>query len=130
MIFFFNFNSQGWQAFITQVVNQLTVNLKRIKGLGVKKIAVCGLQPLGCLPPSTFASSFQQCNATQNDLVGFHNLLLQQAVAKLNNETKDTSLLIFDLYSAFMTVLNNKGGKLDYSLNPTKIYLFFVFFWS
>ncbi|OAY42883.1 GDSL esterase/lipase At5g03610 [Manihot esculenta] len=114
-----NGSAQGWQAFITQVVNQLTVNLKRIKGLGVKKIAVCGLQPLGCLPPSTFASSFQQCNATQNDLVGFHNLLLQQAVAKLNNETKDTSLLIFDLYSAFMTVLNNKGGDSKFE-NPLK----------
>lgn len=92
------------------MVNQLALNLRRIQGLGVKKLVVSGLQPLGCLPQSTFISSFQQCNGTQNSLVNFHNLLLQQTVAKLNNETKDSKIVILDLYGAFMTVLNNKGN--------------------
>ncbi|KAF2581789.1 hypothetical protein F2Q68_00000090 [Brassica cretica] len=47
-------------AFIKQVVDQTEVNLRRIHALGVKKVAVPLLQPLGCLPGITFASSFQR----------------------------------------------------------------------
>ncbi|KAF3441688.1 hypothetical protein FNV43_RR15603 [Rhamnella rubrinervis] len=107
-----NGSDQGFPAFITSVVNQLYLNLKRIQNLGVKKIAVTALQPLGCLPRMTANSSFQQCNANQNGLVNLHNVLLQQAVGKLNNETKDSSILILDLYSSFMTVFKNKGDRL------------------
>ncbi|CAK7327546.1 unnamed protein product [Dovyalis caffra] len=118
-----NGSAEGWKPFITQVVNQIVVNMKRIHGLGVKKVAVTTLQPLGCLPRSTFASSFQQCNGTENELVGFHNLLLQQAVVKLNNETKDSTFVILDLYKAFMSVLKNKGknpgsSKFENPLKP------------
>ncbi|KAG6596562.1 GDSL esterase/lipase, partial [Cucurbita argyrosperma subsp. sororia] len=108
-------SAQGWQPFITKVVNQLEVNLRRIHGLGVPKIVVTSLEPLGCLPSSTVASSFQQCNATENLLVNFHNLLLQQSVAKLNSEVKDASastFILLDLYSSFMAALNNKEDPL------------------
>jgi hypothetical protein len=83
--------------------------MKRIHGMGVNKVVVTALQPLGCLPRSTFTSSFQQCNGTENELVGFHNLLLQQAVTKLNNETKDSTFAILDLYKAFMAVFKIQG---------------------
>ncbi|KAG7017443.1 GDSL esterase/lipase [Cucurbita argyrosperma subsp. argyrosperma] len=108
-------SAQGWQPFITKVVNQLEVNLRRIHGVGVPKIVVTALEPLGCLPSSTVASSFQQCNATENQLVNFHNMLLQQSVAKLNSEVKDASastFILLDLYSSFMAALNNKGDHL------------------
>lgn len=88
------------------------LNVKRIQSLGVKKIAVTALQPLGCLPLNTASSSFQQCDGNQNGLVNLHNVLLQQAVGKLNNETKDSSILILDLYSSFMTVFKNQGNGL------------------
>ncbi|XP_022144802.1 GDSL esterase/lipase At5g03610-like [Momordica charantia] len=110
-----NGSAQGFQAFITKVVNQLEVNLRRIHGLGVPKIVVTALEPLGCLPSSTVASSFQQCNATENLLVNFHNLLLQQSVAKLNSELKNgtsSTFILLDLYSSFMAALNNKGDHL------------------
>ncbi|KAK2655174.1 hypothetical protein Ddye_008226 [Dipteronia dyeriana] len=61
------------------------LNLKRIEGLGQKKVAVTTLQPSGCLPSITVASSFQKCNGTLNSLANYHNLLLKQSVAKLNN---------------------------------------------
>lgn len=102
---------QEFPAFIKQVVDQTEVNLRRIHALGVKKIAVPSLQPLGCLPPFTFVSSFQRCNETQNALVNLHNNLLQQVVAKLNNETKQSTFIILDLYNAFLTVFKNKGAN-------------------
>lgn len=93
------------------MINQLSDNLKRVSDLGVKKIVVTALQPLGCLPGSTAEFSFQKCNGTQNLMVNFHNLLLQQAISKLNNETKN-SFIILDLYASFMSVFKNKGDHL------------------
>lgn len=88
----------------------MAVNLKRLHDLGARKIAVTTLQPLGCLPRMTILSSFQECNVTQNMAVSFHNLLLNQAVTKLKNETgRDSSYVFLDLYSSFTTVLQNKG---------------------
>lgn len=98
------------------MINQLASNLKRVHEMGVKKIVVTALEPIGCLPPYTSTSSFQQCNVTQNNAVNFHNLLLQQAVEKLNNESKDFSFHILDLYSSFTTVLKNKGDYLGIPL--------------
>ncbi|KAI6674120.1 hypothetical protein NL676_002026 [Syzygium grande] len=99
-----NGSFQDMPAFITKVVSQLAVNLKRVYALGVRKIAVAALQPLGCLPQYSYATSFQKCNDTVNTLVGFHNQLLKQAVDKLNNETSPSTFVIVDLYSAFTSV--------------------------
>ena len=89
------------------MVNQITTNLMRIHGLGVKKIAVTGIGPLGCLPLVTAPSSFRQCNDTFNTLITLHDTLLNQAVAKLNQEAKDHStFVVLDLYDTFMSILN------------------------
>ncbi|KAL0744040.1 hypothetical protein Bca4012_085553 [Brassica carinata] len=95
-------------GFIRQVVDQTEVNLRRIHKLGVKKIAIASLQPLGCLPSKTTSTSFKHCNASDNALVSLHNTLLHRAVAKLNNETKPSTFVILDLYNAFLTVIKNK----------------------
>ncbi|RVW48018.1 GDSL esterase/lipase [Vitis vinifera] len=89
---------------------------------GNEKVAVTSLEPLGCLPQTTVSSSFQECNGTQNTAVTFHNLLLSQAVTKLNNETKDSPFVILDLYASFMSVFENKADHLGSSKfeNPLK----------
>ncbi|XP_061340301.1 GDSL esterase/lipase At5g03610 isoform X2 [Gastrolobium bilobum] len=103
-----NGSAQGLPSFVASVVNQTTTNLIRAKGLGVKKIVVGGLPPLGCLPEITTTSSFQHCNTTFNALVLLHNNLLNQAVTRLNQETKDHSaFVILNLYDSFMSVLNH-----------------------
>lgn len=83
--------------------------MKRVNNLGAKRIAVTSLEPLGCLPQSTILNSFQQCNATYNIAVDFHNSLLQQAVEILNNETIGSTFMILDLFSSFNNVLERKG---------------------
>ncbi|KAF7147179.1 hypothetical protein RHSIM_Rhsim03G0079700 [Rhododendron simsii] len=76
--------------------------------MGVRKVAVAAIEPLGCLPQVTFVSSFQTCNETSNSLAILHNKLLQQAVAELNRECKDSgAFIILDLYDAFYSVLNH-----------------------
>lgn len=105
-----NGSTEGLPSFVASVVNQTVTNLVRIKGLGVKKIVVGALQPLGCLPQITASSSFQECNATSNALVVLHNTLLKQAVIKLNqenNKKEPSSFQILNLYDSFMSVLNH-----------------------
>ncbi|XP_018807740.1 GDSL esterase/lipase At5g03610-like isoform X1 [Juglans regia] len=106
-----NGSSQGLPSYITTVIKQVMINLKRIRGLGVKKVAVTTLEPVGCLPAITAVSSFQRCNETENLFVRSHNLLLHQAVAKLNNETKGSDFAVLDLYASFMSILKNKAGR-------------------
>ncbi|XP_014512888.1 GDSL esterase/lipase At5g03610 [Vigna radiata var. radiata] len=107
-----NGSIQGFPSFIASVINQTATNLLRIHSLGVKKIVVDGLQPLGCLPQSTASLSFQKCNSTFNDLVLLHNNLLNQAVTKLNQQTKNkTSFIVLDLYDSFLSVLNHPSSN-------------------
>lgn len=58
--------------------------------------------------------------------MSLHNQLLQQAVATLNNETKDSAIVLIDLYDSFMTVLKNKGDRLG---NFT-ILIFYLLHWQ
>ncbi|OIV97160.1 hypothetical protein TanjilG_28911 [Lupinus angustifolius] len=103
-----NGSIQGFPSFIASVVNQINTNLISIKKLGLKKIVVGGLEPLGCLPQITASSSFQQCNSTFNDLTVLHNKLLNKVVTKLNQESKGhTTYLILDLHDSVMSVLNH-----------------------
>ncbi|RDX76896.1 GDSL esterase/lipase, partial [Mucuna pruriens] len=100
-----NGSIEGFPSFIASVVNQTATNLVRIHRLGVRKIVVGGLQPLGCLPSLTGSSSFEQCNSTFNNLVVLHNNLLKQAVTKLNQ--RRNTFIVLDLYDSFMSVINN-----------------------
>ncbi|EEF37387.1 hypothetical protein RCOM_1085850 [Ricinus communis] len=93
--------------FTASLIKQLSTNLKRIHGLGVQKVAVTSLQPIGCLPELAASSSYQNCSESLNAASEFHNLILQQAVQKLNNESqKHVVYEILDLYSAFMSAFS------------------------
>ncbi|KAI3823498.1 hypothetical protein L1987_04936 [Smallanthus sonchifolius] len=116
-------SDQGLPSFISQVVNQMAKDLKLIHDTGVRRVLVTTLQPVGCLPRETVLSSYQQCNESRNSAATFHNQLLHQAVTTLNNNTKDSSFLILDIFSAFNTVLNTKrdttgNSKFDTPLKP------------
>ncbi|KAJ0616292.1 putative carboxylesterase [Helianthus annuus] len=101
-------SEQGLPSFISKVVNQMAIDLKLIHDTGVRRVLVTTLQPIGCLPTVTVTSSYQQCNESQNSAASFHNQLLQRAVTALNNNTKDSSFLILDMFSAFNTALKSK----------------------
>ena len=50
---------KGIFSFVGLVVNQTAVDIQRIHKLGVKKIAVTSLPPLGCVPEITISSSYK-----------------------------------------------------------------------
>ncbi|XP_019153027.1 PREDICTED: GDSL esterase/lipase At5g03610-like [Ipomoea nil] len=101
----------GLPAFTGRLMNQLVADLKRIRGLGAKRIAVTSLPPLGCVPRSTAEFSFKHCNATANLGATYHNSVLQKAVVELNKETKASSYVVLDLYTSFSDILLKKQGS-------------------
>lgn len=97
---------QDLPDFTKSIMSQLVLNLQRIHGLGVQKVGITAMPPLGCLPQMTATISHKNCTETGNSLAKFHNQMLQENIQKLNNETGAPVFVILDLYSAFMSALN------------------------
>lgn len=117
-----NNNVEEMGDFTKSILSQLELNLRRIHGLGVKKIGITSMEPIGCLPKMTIASSYENCSEEANSLSIFHNQMLHQVIDKLNNQTATPSFFIIDLYSAFITALNiqqNHPGNSNFE-NPLK----------
>ncbi|CAI9092999.1 OLC1v1028394C2 [Oldenlandia corymbosa var. corymbosa] len=106
--------------FIPKVVNELESCLRRISGLGIKRIAVGSVPPLGCLPVFTKLSGFQQCNSFVN-LMSEHNVLLNGTLSKLNDEIIATEFAVINLQAAFNTILSNKGDPNENLELPTPL---------
>ncbi|XVF24637.1 hypothetical protein REPUB_Repub13aG0144300 [Reevesia pubescens] len=111
---------QKLAAFTETIMIQLAVNLKRIQGLGVKRIAVTGIEPMGCLPQQAASSSYRNCSEVWNSGSKFHNQVLAQTLKKLNDNSKSPVFISLDLYSAFISALNKqtKPASGSSSMNP------------
>ncbi|KAF3440610.1 hypothetical protein FNV43_RR18894 [Rhamnella rubrinervis] len=106
-------NPKDLATFTELVVRQLVENLKRIKSLGVGKIAVNAMQPLGCLPQLTAYSSVNSCNENWNLLSSSHNQKLLQQMQKLNSQTNKDAVLVLDVYSAFLSAITKQMNRTD-----------------
>ncbi|KAJ8756341.1 hypothetical protein K2173_025153 [Erythroxylum novogranatense] len=108
-------------AFTKEVIKQLAKNLKRIRDLGVGKIVVLSIGPLGCLPEYTVKLSYQDCDKIFNSGSKFHNHLLRLAVDNLNKKSMKSDFIILDAYSTFMWAmdrLRHKAGNSSEYKNP------------
>ncbi|KAL5568916.1 hypothetical protein UlMin_025491 [Ulmus minor] len=84
------FNSlagNDYAAHIAKGANNMEVSLVELiisrpcLSMGVPKIDVTALEPLGCLPPFiTASSSFQNCSTTWNSVSHYQNQILQQKI--------------------------------------------------
>ncbi|RVW91007.1 GDSL esterase/lipase [Vitis vinifera] len=101
---------EGLPAFIVSVVNQLGSDLQRIHDLGVPRVAIMGIQPLGCLPQFTKEYSYEICNSTGNLVALFHNLLLTTMVEELKPESKFLVLHMYDAFISAMKKFENETG--------------------
>ncbi|PWA92287.1 Lipase, GDSL [Artemisia annua] len=106
------------------IVEQLVSNAKRIHELGVKKIGITAMQPIGCLPQFTVSTSYQNCSDSGNSVAEFHNQVLVESIRKLNNETDTALFVILDLYKAFSSVLNlQKNISADSPFSDSNIHV-------
>ncbi|XP_031094250.1 GDSL esterase/lipase At5g03610-like isoform X2 [Ipomoea triloba] len=101
--------------FVDSITKQLCLDLKRIHEMGIPKVAVTAMQPLGCLPFVAFSTgNYPNCDEHSNNITRFHNQMLKQRVDKLNDQTEGSPFVILDLYAAFTSAMNiqhNHPGK-------------------
>lgn len=89
-------------------MSQLGLDLRRIHSLGVRKIAVTAIEPMGCLPQLTAYSSYENCSESWNSISDFHNQVLRQTVQKLQSENAEAKFMILDLHEAFTSALKSR----------------------
>ncbi|XP_031499325.1 GDSL esterase/lipase At5g03610-like [Nymphaea colorata] len=112
-----NGTMQGLKGFVESVVNRTAANIQRIVQMGVRKVAVVALQPVGCLPTNTLRTSYTACDDASNRYVGFHNAALRAAVDAINARLgRPSQVAILDLYGAFLSAL--QGSKFKDPLKP------------
>ncbi|XP_034703268.1 GDSL esterase/lipase At5g03610-like isoform X2 [Vitis riparia] len=106
-----NGTTEGLSAFTKSMIKQLGLNLQRIHGLGVRKIAVMNIQPLGCLPSETISDLYKNCSTSGNSVSLFHNQVLEKTVEKLNNKSKESVFVILNMYKAFLSALKKQASQ-------------------
>ncbi|XP_038998000.1 GDSL esterase/lipase At5g03610-like [Hibiscus syriacus] len=114
---------QKLPAFAKTIMQQLGENLERIQGLGVKRIAVILIEPMGCVPLQAASSSYTNCSEVLNLGSKFHNQMLKQALKNLNDKSNSTVFVTLDLYNVFISALNKLRKRASGSLgmkNPLK----------
>ncbi|KAK8607134.1 hypothetical protein V6N13_052879 [Hibiscus sabdariffa] len=114
---------QKLPAFTKTIMKQLGINLERIQGVGVKRIAVTLIEPMGCIPLQAASSSYKNCSEVFNLGSKFHNQMLKQTLQNLNQKSNSTVFVTLDLYNAFIAALNKLRKRASGSLgmkNPLK----------
>ncbi|KAL2956984.1 hypothetical protein AAZX31_18G118000 [Glycine max] len=94
------------------LVKQMSVNLKRLHSLGIKKVAVGLLQPIGCFPGLNVIFCRTNCIGLLNVISKDHNKMLLKAVQELNKEAAVKSVFItLDLYNSFLSAIETMQKK-------------------
>lgn len=102
-----NRSYKGIHLFVKILIKQLSVVLLRLYNMGIRKVAVSSLEPLGCLPFATVDYSYTRCNDTSNKVAVYHNLLLQKSVQRIRKKYAGLSLVVLDQYTSFMSILSH-----------------------
>ncbi|XP_027364655.1 GDSL esterase/lipase At5g03610-like [Abrus precatorius] len=112
---------QGINVLTASLIKQMSLNLRRIHSLGVNKIAVGLLEPIGCMPVLTAASSYEKCIEPLNLVSQNHTQTLLQTVHQLNKEMGKSVFLTLDLYNSFLSIiatLQKKRAENPTLMNP------------
>jgi phospholipase/lecithinase/hemolysin len=92
-------------AYIRDVTDAIADAVKRLQDLGVSKVMVNTLPPVGCTPWRSRLSSYARCDTRGNDIAATHNDLLRQKLGDLDD------VLLLDLYAAFTSAARSRSGS-------------------
>lgn len=91
------------RALSEHVTDEITFAVNRLRNLGVGKVLVNLLPPLGCIPWQSVANDYSSCEGQGNTLSSLHNKALRRKMERLND------VLVLDLYTVFDRFLDNLG---------------------
>ncbi|CAN6247095.1 unnamed protein product [Urochloa humidicola] len=89
-------------AFIGNVTDEIAAAVAQLRGLGVAKVLVNNLHPLGCTPWQARPSNYTKCMGRGNMAAEFHNDDLEKKL----NATASDNVYIVDLNWAFTNIIN------------------------
>ncbi|OEL20384.1 GDSL esterase/lipase [Dichanthelium oligosanthes] len=98
-------SSDQMNAYIRDVTDRIVDAVKRLQDLGVSKVLVNSLPPVGCIPWRARLSNYARCDARGNDIATTHNALLRQKLGDLDD------VLLLDLYATFRSVAQSNSGS-------------------
>jgi len=92
--------TQAAIAYIPAVVRQLREQLRRLRDeVGMRKVVVTNLHPMGCTPLFTRALNYTACDPLANAGAAQHNAALQSVLAALDPANR--TFLLLDLSTPF-----------------------------
>ncbi|CAL5046225.1 unnamed protein product [Urochloa decumbens] len=94
-------------GFIGNVTDEIARGVARLRGLGVAKVLVNNLHPLGCTPWQARPSNYTKCNARGNMAAEFHN----DGLGKKLNASDNVYLV--DLNRAFTNIVDPSDDPHD-----------------
>ena len=89
-------------AFIGNVTSEIAKGVKQLRKMGVTKVLVNNMHPLGCMPWQTRPVNYTKCTGKGNMGAAFHNNELKK---KLNAAKRD-HVYVVDLNKAFSDIVN------------------------
>uniref|UniRef100_A0A8I6YRU9 GDSL esterase/lipase n=1 Tax=Hordeum vulgare subsp. vulgare TaxID=112509 RepID=A0A8I6YRU9_HORVV len=92
-------------AYIGKVTKEIATNVEQLLKLGVTKVLVNNLHPVGCTPSQTRTNNYTACNIFGNLGASIHNDNLKQVMTTKKN------VHIIDLYTAFTNIVDHAPGK-------------------
>ncbi|CAM0902047.1 unnamed protein product [Alopecurus aequalis] len=91
--------------FIEKVTTEITANVERLQNLGVRRVLVNNLHPLGCTPSQCSPSRYEMCDDVGNAIASVHNRRLKEKLG-----TKK-GIFIVDLHTAFTNIIGSELYK-------------------
>ncbi|CAO1943674.1 unnamed protein product [Urochloa humidicola] len=92
-------------AYARDVTDAIADAVKRLQELGVSKVLVNTLPPIGCTPWRSRVSSYARCDARSNAIANTHNDLLGHKLGGSDG------VLLLDLYATFSSVAQSTSGS-------------------
>ncbi|CAD6240191.1 unnamed protein product [Miscanthus lutarioriparius] len=97
-------------AYIPAVVRQLREQLRRLRDeVGMRKVVVTNLHPMGCTPLFTRALNYTACDPLANAGAAQHNAALQSVLAALDPANR--TFLLLDLNTPFAAFVEDAPAE-------------------
>ncbi|ERN05769.1 hypothetical protein AMTR_s00006p00253020 [Amborella trichopoda] len=98
-------------AFADLLINTYSQQLRRLYGLGARKMVVVGVGPLGCLPSQIFmVNNNGSCVDNVNDLVLGFNDRLFDLIDTLNSTLPESFFIYQNAYSITLDIVTNPSS--------------------
>ncbi|KAJ0028061.1 GDSL esterase/lipase At5g03820-like [Pistacia vera] len=99
--------------FSDMLMNSYSTFVQNLYGLGVRRLGVTNLPPIGCLPAAItlYGAGSNQCVARLNQDATSYNTKLNSTSQSLVNKLPGLKLVVFDIYQPLLDMINSPSDS-------------------